>query len=533
MRPLTEQNYADLLSVPLLIKLPHQRGGKTSDRVVNTTDILPTIAAVLGVKIPWQVDGTSVVASNFPQRDLLTVFDPDANILRSFPIKSITALPQLSALTGLFGSRTHLNQLAIRRYGGALLGRDLGEIDIVTVDDLSLEIDQAALLEQPIDLSSGFLPLYLSGRVNTKRKAGLDLYVVVAVNGVIEAVTRTVSSLSSHPEFRLVLPPAALRPGRNDVEVYIRDHNSRDSPRLLSARTATPRYRIGHEERAEKSIIASDGKEIPIVPNQMLGYLEPLKRSGAFIPMVGWAIEKEHRHPASEVLIFVDGRFQDKLEIDHQRQGIADWLGPEYLKSGFYGQIPSMALFGSVVTAYSISREGLLASELKYYYEAPCQGDVRLALDGYYFYQDAVLSEEGEDCESSSSRACIVLPNSKVVPIKRTGLYGRLEAVRDVGDCIAISGWAADVDDSSVPKAILVFQNRNLVYSGYPGVTRPDIARRFGATDLAKPGFDFAIPKGNFSSVPTPGLTNLSAEKIRILALSDRRFAWELDLVAD
>ena len=248
--------------------------------------------------------------------------------------------------------------------------------------------------------------------------------------------------------------------------------------------------------------------------------------------MVGWAIEKERRHPASEVLIFVDGRFQDKLEIGHERQGIADWLGPEYLKSGFYGQIPSMALFGSVVTAYSISREGL-ASELKYYYEPPCQGDVRLALDGYYFYQDAVLSEEGEDCESSSSRAYIVLPNSKVVPIKRTGLYGRLEAVRDVGDCIAISGWAADVDDSSVPKAILVFQNRNLVYSGYPGVTRPDIARRFGATDLAKPGFDFAIPKGNFSSVPTPGLTNLSAEKIRILALSDRRFAWELDLVAD
>ena len=50
----------DMLPVPLFIKAPGQRQGRTvADAHLQTIDILPTIADLLGVEIPWRVDGHS------------------------------------------------------------------------------------------------------------------------------------------------------------------------------------------------------------------------------------------------------------------------------------------------------------------------------------------------------------------------------------------------------------------------------------------------------------------------------------------
>ena len=50
----------DVTRVPLFMKAPYQRMGYRSDRPVRTIDILPTIAAILGIELPWPVDGTSL-----------------------------------------------------------------------------------------------------------------------------------------------------------------------------------------------------------------------------------------------------------------------------------------------------------------------------------------------------------------------------------------------------------------------------------------------------------------------------------------
>ena len=47
------------LYVPLLIKLPGQSTGRISDRPVQTIDIVPAIGEILGMRIPWEVDGIS------------------------------------------------------------------------------------------------------------------------------------------------------------------------------------------------------------------------------------------------------------------------------------------------------------------------------------------------------------------------------------------------------------------------------------------------------------------------------------------
>ena len=59
-RLLSTANSGWILRVPMFVKLPHQRRGRIISRPVRTIDLLPTIADVLGIRIPWQVDGRSL-----------------------------------------------------------------------------------------------------------------------------------------------------------------------------------------------------------------------------------------------------------------------------------------------------------------------------------------------------------------------------------------------------------------------------------------------------------------------------------------
>jgi hypothetical protein len=58
-RSLGGGNEPTLMWVPLFIKTPHQTGGRVDDRNWEHVDLLPTIADIAGLGIPWKVDGFS------------------------------------------------------------------------------------------------------------------------------------------------------------------------------------------------------------------------------------------------------------------------------------------------------------------------------------------------------------------------------------------------------------------------------------------------------------------------------------------
>ena len=60
-RDATETNAADILSVPLFVKLPGQREGEVDEAAARTVDVVPTIADAIGAEIPWEVDGESLL----------------------------------------------------------------------------------------------------------------------------------------------------------------------------------------------------------------------------------------------------------------------------------------------------------------------------------------------------------------------------------------------------------------------------------------------------------------------------------------
>jgi hypothetical protein len=74
IRSVTDQaggNYQQILWTPLFVKYPGQATGKVDDRPAQSIDIVPTVAQVLGTKVPWKIDGTSLlgpVRKDFPRK---------------------------------------------------------------------------------------------------------------------------------------------------------------------------------------------------------------------------------------------------------------------------------------------------------------------------------------------------------------------------------------------------------------------------------------------------------------------------------
>ncbi|MEZ5203384.1 MAG: sulfatase-like hydrolase/transferase [Acidimicrobiales bacterium] len=60
--PLDPTAGSQILWVPMLVKAPGQTEGVVSDRQVKTIDVLPTVADVLDIDLPWEPDGRSMLS---------------------------------------------------------------------------------------------------------------------------------------------------------------------------------------------------------------------------------------------------------------------------------------------------------------------------------------------------------------------------------------------------------------------------------------------------------------------------------------
>ncbi len=56
-------NASELMVTPLLVKMPRQDSGVISDASVEAVDLVPTIADLLDIDVPWPVDGTSILGA--------------------------------------------------------------------------------------------------------------------------------------------------------------------------------------------------------------------------------------------------------------------------------------------------------------------------------------------------------------------------------------------------------------------------------------------------------------------------------------
>ena len=208
-RAFTDTNLEDVAFMPLFVKRPGQGEGRSEDAPVQSIDVLPTIADVLGIEVPWRVDGTSVFAPREGRRYVLIgdkkrfVEEPAA-----FAGRRQAALRRQLAL---FGSG--LYEFGPNR---ELVGTLVDDLSVSEGGAAKAEIDQAAELRS-VDLSSAYVPARLTGRISGEGSAPRDL--AVALNGRIVAVARSFV-LEGEERLSILMPEDALRAGANDLELF-------------------------------------------------------------------------------------------------------------------------------------------------------------------------------------------------------------------------------------------------------------------------------------------------------------------------
>jgi hypothetical protein len=210
------RNVEDIADTPLFIKRPFQHTGRISDRHVRTEDILPTIADVLGIRLPWHVDGASVFdrSARIPSNvDVymrsgrrLTLSLPEfTRRIRASLERKIRLFGDHGRPPGLFGIGPHPE----------LIGRSVGDLPRA---DASADINGSGAYSS-VHLGSDFLPAQLSGTIHDADRPRVTA-LAAALNGRIVAVGQSFTLAGDDAErFSIMLPEGAFREGRNRVEL--------------------------------------------------------------------------------------------------------------------------------------------------------------------------------------------------------------------------------------------------------------------------------------------------------------------------
>jgi hypothetical protein len=213
-RDATPEHLSDIASVPLFVKVPGQARGSTDLRAARTTDVLPTIADVLGVATPWRVDGASLLGPA-PRRTQVSMqskggvrFEASLDTVREQ--RDGTARRNAS----LFGEGSD----SLYRIGTATELLGLPVRDWPPSSTVRVRIEGGDRLRN-VRLGSEFVPAHISGVV-AEAELGSEKELAVAVNGRIRALTRSFRDEGGTERFRALVPPSTFVEGANRVDVY-------------------------------------------------------------------------------------------------------------------------------------------------------------------------------------------------------------------------------------------------------------------------------------------------------------------------
>jgi hypothetical protein len=215
--------YPDVMWTPLFIKAPGQTSGELVEAPSRSIDVLPTMADHLGIDVPWDIDGTSLL---HPRDD-----GHDVRILASSPGAPAEAEDDYLVFDGDEGYRKALalggqvpnDPLGVYRIPphGSLVGTPVEEIATGEPSDITAGLDDPEAYDD-VDPEADELPVYVTGSLTSEH----HVEVAVAVNGVLGGWCET--EASSAPDlpgeedkpFWVVVPESLLRPGGNDVTLY-------------------------------------------------------------------------------------------------------------------------------------------------------------------------------------------------------------------------------------------------------------------------------------------------------------------------
>jgi hypothetical protein len=206
----------------LLVKRPGQQTASTDDRLALTVDILPTIAALLGIDLPWKFDGCALTDPACAERGELVIFSgKDGKRERfAYPARILARTAGLRRKLAIFGSGGGVADLFALGPYRSLVGRPVAGFSVVGDLDVPFELSYDSLAmarERPDEYGL----TRIIGRFQSPRRADRKLQIAVARGGVIRAVVPAFGQGGGLSSFSAMLP----EPGGGDdperLEIFV------------------------------------------------------------------------------------------------------------------------------------------------------------------------------------------------------------------------------------------------------------------------------------------------------------------------
>ena len=220
-RSVNPGNVEELTPVPLFVKAPGQRRGRVNGAFAQTLDVTPTIADVLGVRLGYRTDGRSAFSPAVRRRRGVAVTTRDFGSIvrisgRRWKARRRAVVKRRLSELGSGDWASLYTGIGDHR---DLLGREPGRRAGSSAGAVRASIAAEGGYGQ-VRRASGLVPAQVAGDLRGGAP-GQERDLAVAVNGRIEAVGRSFHLSGDTTEhFALNVPEAALRDGRNPIELY-------------------------------------------------------------------------------------------------------------------------------------------------------------------------------------------------------------------------------------------------------------------------------------------------------------------------
>lgn len=223
----SRSTFADVAAVPLFLKMPAQVQGSVVDANVEVIDIVPTLAAALGIDLPWPADGSNVLEPGHEPRPSKVMFHANAGHRMEVPGDQLTALRESASSKFEWLDERDLMATPTpeRRYDD-LVGQAVDPMRAESAADLEVTVDPPPML-QDLDPSDDFLPAHITGAVAAPGRAQPTPALAIALNGRVAAVTRPYPFRvgGRNGMWEAIIPSRGLVAGVTSLEVLeVREH---------------------------------------------------------------------------------------------------------------------------------------------------------------------------------------------------------------------------------------------------------------------------------------------------------------------
>ena len=503
-RVIKNENAIDILRIPMIVKLPGQREGKISQRLVSSVDILPTIIDVLEISTSWDLEGSSMFGNNETLRTKIKI--PGVG---SFTAEDLKEPSSLKWQSDHFQEHTSLVEPVPQGPYPTLIGQQLSHLSIGKTSTMRVFLSDLKYFEH-VNPASGYLPALFGAYILESKKQNLP--VAVALNGRIWATTHTVEWNGKDNYLSVLLPHTAFIPGRNLVGVYLIDETGEG---LIPIPLTNPQESamLGHDPSGQLTLLYANGSQIPVEaePKILRGHIDRVRSQGNTLVIEGWAADIVAPQPATTLLIFSGDQLVSQVKPEINRSGVAKVLQQKgTLKSGFRANIP-LNLLNSMEeeTRVIVVSQGPRAVHLQF-------SDEQKSFLHMLFMKNPLQLER-----SILGRMTLLHSDGSEYPVEAAPetMRGHIDQVLSQGNMLVVEGWAADIVAPQPATTLLIFSGEELVSWVKPDIRRPDVVEALNQKGLINSGFRAVIPLNRFKSME---------EETRVIVVSQGKRAFEL-----